>query len=467
MGTTSYVHRLATLLHGADTLVGGDNKSDDGGDHVIADGWPLRMDIPDVYDDPMAVRLRAAGGVNLEEMSPTEVIDYVDRHRLEALAVELRTEADQFSETRRGVNLRKIETLDIVLRHALSQVDEAREAPSFDEKYQKTNFREPFLEPPTKEREQLVQALGNVGVIVGDRDLGETYRAWHNANLLPGDQVKQTADDFFTLLLADWRANVFERMDFGIPGLDAHLADVAFDGAEFRTVNDVPYTGFSLYMGGENPDGSPKLASVFEYNTDIAKTREDFFHLVSHELVGHYVQGAVFDLMRRAGKLPSEMGMNMMASNDCLQKEGWAEQVLELMYGSHEAAMEHYRETMGEDFVNRLEVTVAAQRLHSAAKHMAVIRRRRDGYTSEQVVAEARELYAQSDSDAAKVDRWSKHPLFGDMYLSAYLIGTESMGAAIRRIGRIATARIGLGLEGPIDHESFQYLAAEVAREKQ
>ncbi|HET9826349.1 MAG TPA: hypothetical protein VFP87_13510, partial [Chitinophagaceae bacterium] len=310
-----------------------------GTQHFIIDTWTSGMTPPAVYYDPVAKELRNAGGVT--EFTDKEAIKkYITDYRMHELPNEIRNDIDQLSPGRRNDVLSLASALEMVLR----ALDENVDSPSYDEKYKAvTGLTEVKLIDASPYRTVLEQALSKAGFEVSPgRDLRHSSLAWEKGKghigaylqegveKIDGAIVQQKFNETIRKLLQIAREKLFSQMDFGILGYQPDLSDVSFNGFEFKPINNVSFTGSSIYRGQGND--TPLLQGLLEYNTDHPLTAAGLIQLAAHEaMIGHYLNSAIADLLWRGGKLPFEATMGTMCTSSAVFQEGWAENAL-LLY---------------------------------------------------------------------------------------------------------------------------------------
>ncbi len=448
---------FANLLLATDTLWGGDAMHESGTVHFIADTWVSGIEPPPVYTDPTAVILREAGGFDgVPEGERDQVWRYVTRHNLLSLYPRLQQAArnGDLSPERAQFILNTARAVDTMLSTAISNIAPQELSfgePTFEDKYRAgTTLPDVNLVDPTPFREELRSSLARAGYkVTPSRSLRETMLAWKgergaiNPDNVAGEVKRVTAD-----LMALARRNLLPLVDFDIPGYKPDLSDVPFDGFEFRTLKGVRFTGSNIYRGGGTD--RPKLKALFEYNLDHPLTPTGLVHLVGHEVMGHYLNSAVADLLWRGGKLPIEATMATMCTPAVAFQEGLAENMLDIIYGSRQAAIDAYGPN--------LAVTLAVARLESVGKHNASMLHQRDGMELDRLRAYIAEECVQSDPIVRKLSGgWATNPIVGSMYGPAYHLGTEVVSRALQSVGGGRVARIGFQTTGRMaDIQTFQ-----------
>ena len=145
----------------------------------------------------------------------------------------------------------------------LRTLDENVESPGYDEKYKAvTGLTEVKLIDATPYRKTLEKALSKEGFeIRPGRDLRQSSLAWEKAKghigaYLQGDDekingavVQQKFNETIQKLLGVARERLFSQMNFGIAGHQSDLSDILFNGFEFKPINNVSFTGSSIYRG--------------------------------------------------------------------------------------------------------------------------------------------------------------------------------------------------------------------------
>lgn len=449
---TKAEEKLATLLIGVDTLCGGDALHPSGAHHAVADAW-FSGDLPPlIYFDPFAKAARDSAqgktrGQNVLEDAET-VNGFVRGYRLRELPLAIKEAAGGESPPVR----RLTDALDVMLKTVVAQVN-GRGVPDFEERYHAATagvVENVAVVDPSEARERLQEALVRVGYeVTPSRNLRETMLVWQAAEgRVPAAEVVSQARAMIADLLDVMRNNLFSRLDFRGTGYQPDLSDVAFSGHTFAMIKDVDFTGSSIYRGGEN-EGRPLLRGLFEYNSDHPITRQELRHLCAHEVIGHYINSAVQDILWRAGKLEFLATMGTMCSPGVVFQEGWAQAMPELLYGSREnAAWAHG---------HHLLVALALEDLQDIGKHNGAIMHQRDGRSLDEVRRHVAEDCVQTDPIVKKLSGgWATHPVNGPMYGPAYFVGGTIVREAIQRRGSLAVARAGYHLTGLVDIAGFE-----------
>jgi len=452
--------KVVVLAFGADTLAGGDALHESGTRHFIIDTWTSGMIPPQAYHDNLAGRLRQAGGA--PEFKDKEAIgQYITRHRLHDLPSEIRAQIEQLEPDRRNYMLSLVNVLEIVLK----TLDENAVSPSYDEKYKAvTGLNEARAINSARYRATLEQALSNAGFEVrADRGLRQTYLAWEKdkghigangpegSEKIDGAIVQQKFNETIQKLLGVARERLFSQMNFGITGYQPDLADISFTGFEFKPITGVNFTGSSIYRG-QGKD-KPLLQGLLEYNTDHPLTPADIIHLAAHEaMVGHYLNSAVTDLLWRAEKLPFESTMGTMCTSSTVFQEGWAENALDIIYGSRKATLEGVKRDFGIDTAD-MEVVLAHADLQNIAKHNVSVMYQKNNVPIELIKSYLRDGCIMPEPLVKKLSgSWAQDPIFGPMYGPAYFVGATSVREAIEQVGAIRVAEVGLQATGRLSN---------------
>ncbi|MEK6916716.1 MAG: hypothetical protein AABW92_03140, partial [Nanoarchaeota archaeon] len=410
--------------------------------------------------DTTAEKLRQAGGT--AEFNEKDAIEqYIARYRLHELPNEIRAQIKQLQPSRKTYVLSLVNALEIVLK----TLDDNVASPSYNEKYRAvTGLNQVKVINAARYRATLEQALSNAGFEVrAGRDLRQRYLEWEEekghigaygpaeTEKIDGAVVQQKFNQTIQKLLEVTRERLFSQMDFGISGYQPDLSDVAFAGFEFKPVNNVTFTGSSIYRG-QGKD-SPLLQGLLEYNIDHPLTPAEIIHLAAHEaMIGHYLNSAVTDLFWRDGKLPFEATMGTMCTSSTVYQEGWAENALDIIYGSREAALAGIEKDFGISRAD-MKVVLAQADLQNVAKHNVSILYQRDGVPIDEVRTYLREQCIMPDPLVKKLSGgWAQDPIFGPMYGPAYFIGAMTVRNAIEQVGAVRVAEVGLQTTGRLSN---------------
>ncbi len=436
----------ATLLLGADTLVGGDIGSPKGGDHVFVDCWTSPYALPPIYYDDRAVALRKLHGVRPD--TPLDLVaSFCKAYDLNALAGRVIGQIASFAPDRADYILHNVRAA-IVIAETMRAISEKRELPSYAERRRAATWRDEMTVDETvlgETREELRMHLSRAGFEVSpSRPLREAYLAWLNTQrCIPPEHVEAQARETIDDLLRMTRNAIFSKLDFSIDG-SPHLDDVAFDGIDFSVVSKEWFTMSMAYQGGEQ-DGKPALRARYEYNGDHPITPLLLRFLVGHEAVpGHYIDRAIADLLYRSSKVGFEMTIGTMCSADVVRAEGWGNVALEALYGGRDAAID----ALGSDYA----ICATNHDLQDIAKHDVSYRHQVLGQDLDAIKRFVAEDCAQHDSIVKKMSgAWATDPICGPMYGPAYYLGTRVMREAIHQHGALAVARASLHLNGAAD----------------
>ncbi|MFH0875107.1 MAG: hypothetical protein V1859_04155 [archaeon] len=457
--------KVVVLAFGVDSLAGGDALHESGTKHFIIDTWTSGMTPPYIYNDTIAQKLREVGGA--PELSDKDAIgQYIARYRLHDIPNEIREQIKQLDTSRRTYILNLVNALEMVL----NTLDDNVVSPSFNEKYRAvTGLKEVRLINSVQYRATLEHALSNAGFKVSaERNLRETYLAWEKAKghigasdsagtgQIDGKVVQQRFNETIQKLLEVARERLFSQMNFGISGYQPNLSDVSFAGFEFKPVNNVTFTGSSIYRGQGTT--TPLLQGLLEYNTDHPLTPAEIIHLAGHEaMIGHYFSSAISDLLWRDGKLPFEATMGTMCTASTVYQEGWAENALDIIYGSRDAALAGIENDFGIHKAD-MEVVFAQADLQNVAKHNVSILYQREGMPLEEVKTYLRNDCIMPEPLVKKLSGgWAQDPIFGPMYGPAYFVGAMAVRKAMQEVGAVEVASVGLQTTGRLsDVMTFQ-----------
>ncbi|PIN74521.1 hypothetical protein COV18_06485 [Candidatus Woesearchaeota archaeon CG10_big_fil_rev_8_21_14_0_10_37_12] len=135
---TGWENDLATLIVGADSLLGGDFRSPSGGDHFVAEPWTVHWtsdDIEAVYDDVFAQELRRKGGAAGFNDSAA-VGDFVARYGLPLKQRDINKATVDLPPLRRKFIENLTNGLNLIVHTGLAQAGiEGAHMPEFDARY--------------------------------------------------------------------------------------------------------------------------------------------------------------------------------------------------------------------------------------------------------------------------------------------------------------------------------------------
>jgi hypothetical protein len=421
-----------TAVNGADILWGGDVGQPGGGAHMIADSHPRdEVALPPIYHDKNAQIIRANGGADPKVAGA--VRDFIfDNGLLDTRVLLAQKFMDDPDLLRQHFMTNMGASLGVMTRTALASVDKRYGMPSFEARFRAaTAGQHPKMVETAELREQLRAALADVGFETGSRrGLKETLGAWeHKVGFVPPEAFGQKVADLQAILLQGTRDNIFAAMDFGIPGYNPDLSDVAFDGQRFGAVSNVSWTGSSAYGGGISSDGKPALGGLIEYNTDHPITNVAFPHLIAHEMTpGHYLDSAVADLGWHSGKHGIEAAAHTMCTDETTMREGWAQNALAMLFGGSEQTV---IDVLGRDQA----VQYVLERLTDAGKLNSAMLLQGMGQSLDEVKRHLSVDCLLSDIYVKKLAGWAQHPIVGPMYGPAYEVGYKVVREAIDTYG--------------------------------
>lgn len=451
---------LANAIVGVDTLYGHDVGSESGKDHFVADSYPRQeLELPPAYHDETAALLRQGQ----KGVEPGENIDrvtkYVETHGLldnrNRLITALSADA---LDHRRSFVTNLGECLDVMTRIALA-TNRKEPLPAYEERFAASTRRMPALVDTALLRDTLRAALSKVGFEETEsRSLRETFIAWEaDRGKIGPEKMAAEVERVRIYLMNLMRQNMFSGIDFDLSGHDAHLDDIPFDKMEFRPVNNVRFTGSNAYTGGVNPDGTPALKALFEYNTDHPLSPSHLYDFVAHEIIAHYVDTVMADLRWRAGQVGLEGPLGTMCTTGVILREGFAQSSLKIIYnGSEENAVND----LGAD----QRVQFARQRLDDAGKLNASVLFQLQGQSLDEVRRHLAVDCVLTDQFVNKLSGvWAQHPVWGPMYGPAYHVGQTVVDAMIRKHGPRKVLDMCLHKKGYLDIDTLPQILDQAA----
>ena len=190
-----------------------------------------------------------------------------------------------------------------------------------------------------------------------------------------------------------------------------------------------------------------------EYNTDHPLTAAGLIQLAAHEaMIGHYLNSAVTDLLWRSGKLPFEATMGTMCTSSAVFQEGWAENALDVVYGSREKTLTGIEKDFRISSAD-MKVVLAMADLQNVAKHNVSVLYQREGMPIDDVRNYLRNECIMPDHLVKKLSGgWAQNPIFGPMYGPAYFVGTKVVRDAIANVGAKRVAEVGLQTTGRLSN---------------
>lgn len=427
--STEECSALATVILGVDTLLGGDVLHTESDRHVLADVWFDGVQTPDVYHDAFAEQMRAA------RESGMLASDFLKTNRAAAEAFVERFELDdrlvRFAQHSEGYVQRLSRAVRVMLDVAMAQAS-GNALPTVEERYAagmgvpQAAVRLIDIAPL---QEQLRGALELNGFsVTRSRPLTETYTAWRQAEEhVSPQEIEPRLRKIMQQLISDFRAGVLNPLAQTPPFQNSGVEQFSFSTCELQPVSGVDFTGGVLYSGGEHQAG------VFEYSAQYPFTQAELVVLCAHEYLGHYVTGAIIDLLWKGGHASDLLAMPTLCTPSAAMHEGWAERMLHLVYGSPEAIAEQYG--------NAMLVELVHDDITNAAKHNAPLLHQWQQQPLTRLQTVLQQEYIQTAEDtAALLGMWTQHPIIGPMYAPGYAIGSRTVENARNKQGPTALA---------------------------
>jgi hypothetical protein len=408
---------VADAVLGIDTLWGGDVLSASGTGRFIADTWFSDEPLPAAYTHPAAARLRAVGGVSVQNREAVE--EYLRAVDLPQAIEGLRREAAQAGGLRQPYLTGLADSLQVMWELAMELLGKGDPVP-YARSVVAATGQPPEPSLPKPKRERLAELLGRAGYSAsGDGGLLKAVDDWRRERVIPMAAVRAIGAvviDHFSNLSA---LNL-------LPHLPPELERVPRDNIEFLPIKDAWFSGSMNYIGrARTTSGAPLYEASYEINASLQISYPEFEQLVSHEVVpGHVTTFAYLQNLYLRGKVGFEATVLTMNTRAATLFEGLANNAIMIAHGVTEV-----EQLPDED----LQIGVLLALLQDDAKNQSSYLTWGEGRPQAEVTATLRRDFLVSEERADKLSgAWGRHPLLGRMYLPAYRRGTEKVAELYR-----------------------------------
>ena len=441
---------IATGIIGVDTLWGGDVNDFSGTRRLIADSYFSDYELPPCFFDLVADQLRESEGVLGTVVSNDDVAAFVAKFEIRKAVEFLASGASALTAAQRKYQTRMGEALLAMLDLALSL--RGLTAPVPYERLVKagTGFA-PQLFDVSAERAEVTKLLAEIGDNPDqyNGDVMAAVDAYRQKRALQKRDIVELNKVFIPELDAGAVKNI-------LPYLPTDWAEVSRTNVVFKFIEGAHFSGSLNYLGLEREDdGRPKYEAVYEINADIEITRAGFEFLVAHEVVpGHVMTTALihYAWYSSAPGFGIESTIFPMCSPASTLSEGIGNCGLLLAHGWKSAA-EIPDPEMRLNFI--LDV------LQDYAKANISYRLYAAKMAPEEVSRVTRaECFLSAERAEKLTFAWGGHPLLGQMYLPAYAVGTNIVGALLEKHGAAKLIPALYGARGPVDILSLEELIA-------
>lgn len=434
-----YERAVAEAIVGVDTLFGGDVQNPSGMGRFIADCYFSGRPLPAAYQDPLAARLRASGGVAAKAPDRETCLAYLRAHDLRGHLQDVRREAT-------GMDALRREYVEGLAGSLETMLDLAAEILGVGPKVEyarcvfASNGRPPRYSKTEDDRARVRDLLVRSGFDPSrfGGDLLRAVDAWRGAHRVDRDELRAVSDHLVPRL--DRMAA--ERL---LPHLPRELHAVPRANIRFIPIENAWFSGSMNYLGRRRtPAGEPEYEATYEINAELEISRPELEQLVAHEVVpGHVMTSAIIQNLFHRGLLGFEATILTMNSRGATLFEGIANAAVYLAYGVRDF------DALPDD---GLKLGVKLAELQDKAKNNASYLIWAEGASGEETAARIREECLVSPERADKLARaWGSHPLLGRMYLPSYQNGLELVLELLRQHGEARVVPAIYSVNGLVD----------------
>jgi len=434
-----YEDLVATAILGIDTIWGGDVANPSGTGRFIADCYFSSKVYPRAYTDPLAARLREAGGVSAKAPDRDAVLAYLRAFDLRGRIQQLAAAGRGFGGLRGEFVVGLAGSLEVMLDLAVERIGDGPAVP-YERCVDASCAQAPGYCDTAEDRERVRRMLAAAGLPTGNSgaDLVRAVDAWRASRAIGREDIATVS------------SSLIPRLDaLTAEAVAAHLPEalraVPRANITFMPIEDAWFSGSMNYLGRERTaDGEPCYEATYEINASLQIARPEFEHLVAHEVVpGHVMTFALIQSLHHRGELGFEATILTMNSRATTLYEGIANNALYMAHGGSGP------EALPDDEA-RLGALLAL--LQDRAKNNASYLIWGEGQPPEQVAPRLREECLVSEERADKLaTAWGAHPLLGRMYLPSYHRGTELVTRLLRDHGPARAIPALYGARGLVD----------------
>ncbi len=390
-----------------------------------------------------------------------------DKYQLSCIGERMRSAviASDAPDLRKGVLLREIGVVDIRLQAELAEIT-GLPVPMFKDFWTAVTGSPPpslktFRGEILARRELLTSLLLRAGFKdVTPWTLKQRVHDWEASQRLYGaadaDQIMQLLTRGIGELFAQFKAKAAE-----IPSLANYVGQLNPANCKLAVLGDMAFDAGSSYIGGNRPDGTPALASRIEWNAGRPSTEADIIYVGGHEAT-HTINASLMDLQRRDGKLGAEAARLTMQTPRCVNEEGLAQVIWEILYGG----LEEIIRARGINFA----ITLVLDQLQDIARLTASLgwnidfahmpdeqRRLHIADIVENTLLQSSHIVHKYCGEKKKF--WRMFP-GGQMYSVAYWWGSQTYRWALSRSSAQKVLEVGCHTKGLVDIQAFEKLVS-------
>ena len=440
-GLNPYELDMSTAILAVDTLWGGDVGSASGTGRFIADAYFSGKPLPAAYSDPLAVHLRAEGGVLAARPDLPAARGYLERFDIPAALDRVRAMAHCFPKLRRCFVEGLVVSLEVMLDLAL-EVLGLGPAVDYERCVRASCGREPVLVDPLPLHEELRALLSEQGFEVagGSSDgLLDAVRSWRGSRAADKEGVARVAETLIPELDAATRSKL-------VPHLPLGLGAVPRTNVRFLPIEDTAWFSSSMrYLGLErSPEGDPQYEASFKINAALEISKDELRCLVAHEVVpGHVMTFALLQNLYHRGRLGFEATIPMKGTRACTLHEGIANAAILLVHGVGS----------GEDLGDPgLRTAFLFSRLQDIAKNNASFLTWAEHRSQEEIAGLLRTTCMLSQERARELGGvCAQHPVLGRMYMPSHDAGARLVLSLLSVHGARSLIPLLYGARGLLD----------------
>jgi len=431
-----YEQAVAGAIIAIDTLWGGDVNCRSGLGRLIADSYFSGKDLPECYALPEAELLRKSGGVSAKAPDRESIRAFLAKAKPAEHIDAFVREAQSFEPRRKALVLALADTIRVQLDLAMERLGDGPPVPY--ERCVRSSTGDVAKEADTKaDLERARDLLGQLGekVGAGAAALLEAVDGWRGRTWIGHEGIEKANVRVIGEL------DRLVKQNF-VPHLPAEMRDVPRSNVKFIMLKEAWFSGSMNYIGrARNADGTPQYEAEYELNASIQKSRAEFMHLVSHEVVpGHVTTFAYIQNMYHRGLLGFESTILTMNTRHSTLFEGIANAGLLMAHGAR---------TADELPDPELKLGMLLASLEDTAKNNASVYTWAHHMPADEIKSRLRNNCLASQERADKLtDAWAQHPLLGRAYMPSYLHGTNLVLRILRDHGNAKAIPILFGMQG-------------------
>ncbi len=432
---------LASAIVAVDNAYGGDIKYPSGTRRVIADCFRVPLNIPAIYNDPSATRIRQAARTGADADAPAKVLIEAERNgngtHLPALykVFDLSLNHSKLEEPWRAAYLLNMGNSLETLWNLRAEELGVGNIVSLEQAVEATHGFEPELIDVKPMLGEMATLLIEAG-FDPDGHEGKTHLAldsWAKSRgIVPPDQIEATIRQYVDEL--KWKTN--ERVLPHLPKVEGPLGDVVLKG-----VSGVHFSASSTFLGEK-----PGRQTLFEFNTEMQRTPEELFLLSAHEFFpGHAFYNSLIASQMEAGRMGPEVSMGTMCTAESAFAEAHGDATIDLLYTPKEI----------EELPVHMKIARLRSELDGIAKHNTAILFYKKTPEEEIIIRNREEHLLSPEASIRYATRWTKSPSRAKGYMFSYAKPVQMFRKAIRERNRKDLIEVVHGVHGPVDIINF------------